>query len=83
MTRYLAGHYGQYGIRSNSISTGPFPSKTVQEVDWFIDNLAEKTMLNRIGQPDDLAGALILLASDASKYMTGANICVDGGWTAW
>ena len=83
LTRYLAGHYGQYGIRCNSISPGPFPSKTVQEVDWFIDNLAEKTMLNRIGQPDDLAGALILLASDASKYMTGANICVDGGWTAW
>ena len=55
----------------------------VQETDWFIDNLAEKTMLNRIGQPDDLAGALILLASDASKYMTGTNICVDGGWTAW
>ena len=57
--------------------------KMVQETDWFIDNLAEKTMLNRIGQPDDLAGALILLASDASKYMTGTNICVDGGWTAW
>ena len=75
--------YGQYGIRCNSISPGPFPSKMVQETDWFIDNLAEKTMLNRIGQPDDLAGALILLASDASKYMTGTNICVDGGWTAW
>ena len=40
-------------------------------------------MLKRIGQPKDLAGAIVLLASDASRYITGANICVDGGWTAW
>lgn len=83
LTRYLAGYYGQKGIRCNSISPGPFPSKTVQQTEWFMKNLAEKTMLNRIGQPDDLAGALILLASDASAYMTGVNISVDGGWTAW
>ena len=83
LTRYLAGYYGQYGIRCNSISPGPFPSRLVQETNWFIDNLAERTMLKRIGQPDDLAGTLILLASDASAYITGANICVDGGWTAW
>lgn len=83
LTRYLAGYYGEKGIRCNSISPGPFPSKTVQQTEWFIQNLAEKTMLKRIGQPEDLAGALILLASDASAYITGANISVDGGWTAW
>lgn len=83
LTKYLAGYYGQYGIRCNSISPGPFPSKPVQETGWFIENLAERTMLKRIGQPDDLAGTVVLLASDASKYITGANICVDGGWTAW
>jgi len=83
LTRYLAGYYGQNGIRCNSITPGPFPSKSVQETSWFIDNLAEKTMLKRIGQPEDLMGALILLASDAGAYITGANICVDGGWTAW
>lgn len=83
LTRYLAGYYGENGVRCNSITPGPFPSKKVQETRWFIENLAEKTMLKRIGQPEDLMGALILLASDASSYMTGANICVDGGWTAW
>lgn len=83
LTRYLAGYYGQNGIRCNSITPGPFPSKSVQSTEWFVENLAEKTMLKRIGRPEDLMGALVLLASDASAYMTGANICIDGGWTAW
>lgn len=83
LTKYIAGYYGPKGIRCNSIAPGPFPSKTVQETQWFVDSLAEKTMLKRIGQPEDLAGAVLLLASDCSSYITGANICVDGGWTAW
>ena len=83
LTRYIAGYYGEKGIRCNSITPGPFPSKKVQETGWFIENLREKTMLKRIGQPEDLCGALLLLASDAGAYMTGANLCVDGGWTAW
>lgn len=83
LTRYLAGYYGQKGIRCNSITPGPFPAKPVQETEWFVERLADRTMLKRIGQPEDLAGALILLASNASAYITGANICVDGGWTAW
>lgn len=83
LTRYIAGYYGQKGIRCNSISPGPFPSKEVQRTTWFVDGLASKTMLKRIGKPEDLAGAVVLLASDASQYITGANICVDGGWTAW
>lgn len=83
LTKYIAGYYGAKGIRCNSISPGPYPSKTVQETRWFVDNLAEKTMLKRIGQPEDLAGAVLLLASDSSSYITGTNICVDGGWTAW
>lgn len=83
LTRYLAGYYGEYGIRCNSITPGPFPSESVQKTEWFIENLRERTMLKRIGHPEDLMGALILLASDASSYMTGTNICVDGGWTAW
>jgi len=83
LTRYIAGYYGQQGIRCNSIAPGPFPSKAVQETQWFVDNLGEKTMLKRIGRPEDLAGAIIFLASEASSYMTGANISIDGGWTAW
>lgn len=83
LTRYIAGYYGERGIRCNCISPGPFPSKAVQETEWFIKNLSEKTMLKRIGRPEDLCGALMLLASDAGAYITGADICVDGGWTAW
>lgn len=83
LTRYIAGYYGSKGIRCNSISPGPFPSEEVQKTAWFVHGLAERTMLKRIGQPKDLAGAIVLLASDASRYITGANICVDGGWTAW
>lgn len=83
LTKYIAGYYGEKGIRCNSITPGPFPSKTVQKTQWFVDHLAEKTMLKRIGQPEDLAGTVLLLASDCSSYITGSNICVDGGWTAW
>jgi gluconate 5-dehydrogenase len=83
LTKYLAGYYGKYGIRCNSLSPGPFPSPAVQQTSWFIDNLANNTMLKRIGNPVDLAGVIVLLASDASAYITGTNINVDGGWTAW
>lgn len=83
LTKYIAGYYGSKGIRCNSITPGPFPSKTVQKTQWFVDSLAKKTMLKRIGRPEDLAGAVLLLASDCSSYITGSNICVDGGWTAW
>lgn len=83
LTRYLAGYYGPKGIRCNCISPGPFPSSSVQETTWFADNLAASTMLGRIGKPRELVGSLLLLASDAGSYITGQNIVVDGGWTAW
>ncbi|MEY8388130.1 SDR family oxidoreductase [Oscillospiraceae bacterium 38-13] len=72
-----------FKVRYSCMAIGLLPSKAVQETAWFIENLQEKTMLKRIGQPEDLSGALILLASDASAFMTGANISVDGGWIAW
>lgn len=82
-SKYVAAYYAQYGIRSNAISPGPFPSPKVQKNEQFLRRLSEKTMLGRIGKPDELQGVVILLASDASSYITGQNICVDGGWTAW
>ena len=83
LTKYIAGYYGNKGIRCNSVSPGAFPSKTVQETKWFVDELANKTMLKRIGNPEELVGTFILLSSDAGSYITGTNISVDGGWTAW
>lgn len=82
-TKYCACHLADYGIRVNCISPGPFPNPDVQKKEWFIDNLNNKNPLGRIGQPTDLKGVAILLASDASSYITGQNIFVDGGWTVW
>jgi NAD(P)-dependent dehydrogenase (short-subunit alcohol dehydrogenase family) len=83
LTKYCASQLAKKNIRVNCISPGPFPNKQVQANTEFIENLSKKTMLGRIGRPDELIGAVVLLASDASSYMTGANIVVDGGWTAW
>jgi len=83
MSRYLAASLGPDGIRVNSISPGPFPNQTAQEDRDFIQRLAMKTMLGRIGQPAELANAVLFLASSASSYITGSNLAIDGGWTAW
>jgi len=83
-TRYLASFLAPYGIRANCISPGPFPFPETQRAKpEFIDRLADKNPLHRIGEPYEIKGAVALLCSDASSYMTGQNICVDGGWTMW
>lgn len=82
-TRYCAAHLAEHNIRVNSIAPGPFPNPKGLKNDGFKEELEKKTMLGKIGEPEDLTGALILLASEASKFMTGTNISVDGGWTAW
>ncbi len=87
-TRYIASFWGPYGIRANAILPGPFSNtqesgpNSVQDGDFFIDRLKDRTCLGRIGRPEELAGALIFLASDASSYVTGHALVVDGGWTA-
>lgn len=82
-TKYSACHLASDGIRVNAISPGPFPSAEVQNNKAFIMNLENRLPLKRIGKPDDLKGAVVFLASDASSYVTGQNIIVDGGWTVW
>ncbi len=84
LTKYLASALAPHYIRVNAISPGPFPlpaTKTANPA--FMEALERKTMLGRCGEPDDLKGAVALLVSDAGRYMTGQNVCVDGGWTAW
>ena len=83
LTRYCAAHLAYKNIRVNSVTPGPFPNPNTQKNEEFIKNLNGKTMMGRIGKPREIVGAVILLASDASAYMTGSNIVVDGGWTAW
>lgn len=83
-TRYAACEFGPEGIRVNSISPGPFPSEAVQRSNPdFIQKLVKKVPMARIGQPDEVAGPVLFLASSASSFVNGANIVVDGGWTCW
>ena len=83
-TRYCACHLAKYSIRVNAISPGAFPSQDVQKRSPdFIKSLSERIPLNRIGDPWELKGAVVFLSSEASSYITGQNIIVDGGWTVW
>ena len=82
-TRYCASALARRGIRVNSLTPGPFPNITPNSNMEFIGRLSDKTMMKRTGKAEELAGGLILLCSDASSFMTGTNIVVDGGMTAW
>lgn len=83
LTRYLASFLSPHGIRVNAISPGAFPHAWQQQDAEFAKRLAAKAPLGRVGVPDDLKGAVALLCSPAGKFITGQNLCVDGGWTAW
>ena len=80
MTRHLAVYWARDRVRVNCLSPGPFPSEKAPA--QMVERLCEKSPMGRMGRPGELKGALVFLSSDASSYITGQNLLVDGGWTA-
>ena len=82
LTRHLAAELGPEKIRVNALVPGPFPQPGKMPA-GLEGRLAARTMLNRIGRPEEIGGPLLFLAAPASSFVTGSCLNVDGGWTAW
>jgi NAD(P)-dependent dehydrogenase (short-subunit alcohol dehydrogenase family) len=81
LARYAAVELGPSGVRVNCVTPGPFPGDGADPD--LVGRLGRQTPLGRVGDPAEIATSVLYLASPRSSYVTGANVVVDGGWTAW
>jgi gluconate 5-dehydrogenase len=82
MSRHLAVYWAQDRVRVNCLSPGAFPNPSGAP-GALVKRLEARCPMGRMGEPTELKGAIVFLASEASSYMTGQNLTIDGGWTAW
>jgi NAD(P)-dependent dehydrogenase (short-subunit alcohol dehydrogenase family) len=80
LTRYLASYLAPFGVRVNCLSPGGFYTNDMPP--QFLERYLNRTPLRRMAEADDIKGPAVFLASDASRYVTGQNLAIDGGWTA-
>jgi len=80
LTKYLGAHWAERGVRVNCVT--PHGVANAQEA-AFVERFARKSPMRRLMTSDEVVGAVLFLASDASSYATASNLMVDGGWTAW
>ena len=84
LTRRLAVYWAEHEIRVNTISPGPFPRPSIgDEIPDFVRGAESKVPMGGMGESEEMKGVVVFLASGSSSYMTGQNIVIDGGWTAW
>ncbi|HIP11645.1 MAG TPA: SDR family oxidoreductase [Arcobacter sp.] len=82
-SKYAAMKLAKYNINVNTVSYGPFPNVNLVKDSQFLNKLADKTFVKRIGKPEEVTSVIYFLSLDESSYVTGQNIVVDGGWTSW